>query len=83
MTEELERGWAECVTKIALVNDELGAWAAMRAARMLALDLRSGFERREKLSINWLKSWFAPGGDDGDERPAVADAPSLRGKRKR
>ena len=72
--EELRRGWDECIAKVCKVGTELGDWAAMRAARMLAEDLRSGLTKLETLE----KNWFARDDDSeeggGDE--AAADAAS-------
>lgn len=52
--EELRRGWDECVHKVSKIGLELGDWAAMRAARMLAEDVRSGLTNLESLRSHWF-----------------------------
>ena len=61
-----ENGWQQCCLKVGDIGDELGAWAAVRAAQMLANDLCAPRKRR-------LDFWFAePDGEQDDDGDASA-----------
>ena len=73
--EELRRGWDECVNKVCKVGLELGDWAAMRAAWMLAEDLRSGLTKLESLRSQWFaRDEDSEEGGDSDEAGVSASS---------
>lgn len=81
--EELRRGWAECVNKICKLGLELGDWAAMRAASMLAEDLRSGLTKLESLRTQWFaRDEDSAEGDDGDEAGISASSGMWRASKR-